>query len=92
MSKLGEDLSPSATVVGGKVMFLQACIIPSVHRGGACMTGGVHGGVHGGGACVAGRDMHGRGYAWQGACMAGGGHALDFQLFSCKTLNKRKTK
>ena len=37
------------------------------------------GGMCGRGACVAG-SMHGRGHAWQGACMAGrvcvaGGHA-----------------
>ena len=47
------------------------------------MCGGGHawqGCVHGRGACVAG-GMHGsrvcmaRGHAWQGTCVAGGGHA-----------------
>ena len=56
----------------GKVIFSEACVKNSVHRGqGVCMAGG---------ACVAGgmcsrRSMHGRGHAWgvwQGACMTGG--------------------
>ena len=43
----------------GKVMFSQACTIPSVHRG----------------TCVAKGSMHGEGgHAWQrGVCMAKGG-------------------
>ena len=32
-------------------------------------AGGMHGG---GGACMAEGCMHGRGYAWQGVCMAWG--------------------
>ena len=55
----------------GKVMFSQACIIPSVHRGED--VHGLEGHIRGKG------DVHGGGgHAWQGVCMAGcvcgGGH------------------
>ena len=69
----------------GKVIFSEACVENSVHRGGGlCVAGGVWGmrgtcgrgmhgeGVHGRGACMAG-GMHGRGHAWQGACVWQGG-------------------
>ena len=46
----------------GKVIFSEACVNNSVHGGGACIAGGV---------CMAG-GMHGRGHAWQGACIAWG--------------------
>ena len=65
----------------GQVIFSEACVKNSVHRGvcmaggyawqGACMAGGMHGrgGVHGRGAvCVAG-GVHGKGHAWWGVCM-----------------------
>ena len=48
------------------VMFSQASVILS--------TGGGEGDVRGKGACVVGACTT-RGRAWQGACMAGGGHA-----------------
>ena len=47
-------------------MFSQACVKNSVHRG-----GGVVGGHALWEVCIAG-GMHGRGCAWQGACMEGG--------------------
>ena len=71
----------------GKVMFSQAFIIPSVHRGEDVhgLEGHIRGkgDVHGGGACMAG-GVHGRmcvwwgaymvgGISWQGACIARGG-------------------
>ena len=42
-----------------------------VHGRGACMAGGMRGGgsMHG----MVGVGVHGRGYAWWGACVAGGG-------------------
>ena len=52
----------------GKVIFSEACVKNSAHRGG--MRG--RGVVHGGGAYIVG-GMHGRGHAWQGG-MCGGGH------------------
>ena len=50
----------------GKIMFSQACIIPSVHRGGwgMCSKGGMHGegGMHGkGGVCMAKGGVCGKG-------------------------------
>ena len=48
----------------GKVMFSQACVKNSVHRGR----------VHGKGECAWQGDMHSRGHAWWGACVAGGVH------------------
>ena len=71
--------------IWGKVIFSEACVKNSVHRGGACMAGGCVAGCvwqrglhHRGGACMAGGpasqrgDMHGR-----GACVAGGGGMHD---------------
>ena len=68
----------------GKVMFSQACVKNSVHRG-ACMAGGHawwEGGMHGKGkhawqdghawwGHVWQEAVHGGGHAWQGACLAG---------------------
>ena len=72
-----------------KVMFSQACVKNSAHRG-ACMAGGVCGRVvcmvgmcvaegHGWWGCVHGRGcvwqvgMHGRGCVWQGGACMAGG-------------------
>ena len=68
--------------IWGKVIFSEACVKNSVHRGG----------MRGRGACVAGGHawqeghewqvaymaggVHGRGHAWQGECMAGGMHGM----------------
>ena len=59
----------------GKVLFSQACVKNSVHRGwgGVCSW---QGGVHGTGVCVCGTGgghVSHRGHAWhEGACMTGG--------------------
>ena len=70
----------------GKVMFSQACVIRSVHRGGGIMASRgcawsrgcpwQGGGVHGRGwVCMAGRGVYmAGGHASQGACVAGGMH------------------
>ena len=60
-------------------MFSRVCIIPSVYGGGHAWRRGVCMVKVGG--CVVkgvwqsrgvwGGDMHGRGHAWQGACVAG---------------------
>ena len=60
----------------GKVMFSQACVIPSVHWGEGCMAGGMHGrGVCGRASvpkvCMIG-GMLGRGCVWWEACVVGG--------------------
>ena len=50
----------------GKVLFSQACVIPSVHRGGTCVEVG---GMHGNGRGCAAKGGH----AWQrGMCVARG--------------------
>ena len=54
-------LSPPANEVWGKVIFSQACVIPSVQVGGGRVW---KRGVRGGGACVAG------GHVCQGVCIA----------------------
>ena len=65
----------------GKIIFSQACIIPSVHSGGGlCGEVGCvwqRGGICGKGACMAKGGMHGRGHVWwghvcQGVCAGGG--------------------
>ena len=56
----------------GKIIFSQACVIPSVHRagGGLHAEGGLHlGGLHPGGACI-----QGKGFASGGVCIQGGLH------------------
>ena len=52
----------------GKVIFSEACVKNSVHRG-VCMVGAMHGGGHKcwGGVC-------GGGHAWQEGCVWQGGH------------------
>ena len=61
------QLLPTANEVWVKVIFSEAYVSHTVHRGGACMAGDMYGGgsVHGEGACM-------------GVCMVGGcgrGHA-----------------
>ena len=57
----------------GKVMFLNASVIPSIGGGGACVAGCVcgRGDVWQGGSMHGRGDMHGR-----GVCMAGGVHSV----------------
>ena len=51
-----------------------ACMAGGECMAGACVVGDVHGRGWGP-SCMVGAGMHGRGHAWQGACMAGQ-HAL----------------
>ena len=78
-----------------KVMFSQACVKNSVHRGDVCGRGDVWQGMAymARATCMAGDGMHGRGWhvwqggmhskgwhAWQGmACIAGGMHGRGWQ-------------
>ena len=62
-SSLGDFLFYRPQRSYGKVMFSQACVKNSVHRGGAWQGHRVWCG-----------GMHGRVCAWWGACMAGGMH------------------
>ena len=54
----------------GKVIFSQVSVSHSVHKGRACMAGGVGG--RGGMCGVHGRGVRMVGHVWQGACMTGG--------------------
>ena len=70
----------------GKVIFSEVCVKNSVHGGGGCMAGGMHGrgcmagGMHGRRVCMVVGHAWQTGRAWQGCVcgrrdMCGRGHA-----------------